>query len=51
MILFFGTLDVDHILRVTHSGKEGYNTMSIGNWLTVKMTSYSRRYKSWPPLL
>jgi len=46
MILFYDTLDVDHILRVTHSGKQGYNGMSIGKWLSVKMTSYPRRYES-----
>jgi len=46
MILYYDTLDVDRILRVTHSGKQGYKAMSIGTWLSVKMTSYSRRYES-----
>ena len=41
----YGTLDGYHMLRVTHSGKQGYNAMSIGKWLSVKMTSYPRRYE------
>jgi len=46
MILFYDTLDVDHILRVTHSGKQGYTDMSIGKWLSAKMKSYPTRYES-----
>ena len=36
MILYYVTLDVDHILRVVHSGKQGYNATSIAKKLSVK---------------